>query len=43
VDQYQWTDLEHKIALYFITFETCPNGVVEIFDIPLIQSPLIAR
>jgi hypothetical protein len=37
-----WT-LEHKIALYFITFETDPNDFVDIFDGPSVQSRLIAR
>jgi hypothetical protein len=37
----EWT--QHKIALYFITFETHPNDFVEIFDGPSVQSPLIAR
>jgi hypothetical protein len=37
------SSLQHKIALYFITFETNPNDFVYIFDGPSIQSPLIAR
>jgi hypothetical protein len=34
---------QHKIALYFITFETDLNDFVEIFDCPSVQSYLIAR